>query len=89
MDVRALARMRAWVKRRLARGKKPPSAAEVEAVVSGERPLSSLPKEAPAAAMAAAPLQAALTPARRFSDWLIGAGVLGAQIYRASRRQRT
>jgi membrane protein len=82
------ARMRAWVKKRLARGKKPPSAEEVEAVVRGEKALPPVPKEVPAMAMSSAPPpRPLLPPARRFSDWLIGASVLGATIYRATRRR--
>jgi membrane protein len=85
-----VARMRAWVTRRLRRGEKPPSAQEVDAVVRGEAPMpadAKLPQ--PAIAMTAAPVRGYLPPAHRFSDWLIGLGVLGATIYqRASRGGR-
>jgi membrane protein len=80
-----VARMRAWVIRRLRRGEKPPSAAEVDAVVKGDAPMP--PAAEPAIAIAAAPIRGYLPPARRFSDWLIAAGVMGATILRASRKK--
>ena len=78
------ARMRAWVERRLKRGKRPPSAEEVEAVIRGKAPL---PAPAPAA-LAAPPRRRALPPARRFSDWMIGTGVVAAQMYFAAKGLR-
>ena len=41
-----------------------------------------------AAALATAPVRAELPPARRFSDWMIGVGILAAQVYWAARRLR-
>jgi membrane protein len=79
------ARMRAWVARRLRRGERPPSADEVEDVIRGKAPM---PPPAPArAALAVPPVRRALPPARRFSDWVIGTGVLAAQMYFAARRR--
>jgi membrane protein len=100
------ARMRAWVERRLRRGGRPPSTEEVEAVVRGEAPLPEPePQPAPAprrlanwppAAVVArhvAEPRARRPPGHRFSDAVIGMGVLAAQIYwairRSSTRQRT
>ena len=91
-----VARMRAWVEARLRRGDKAPSAEDVEKVLSGQAPM---PEAAPpparrirtgnwppahVVAMQEAP-RGQLPAARRFSDWLIGAGVLAAQVYWAAR----
>lgn len=80
------ARMRAWVARRLRRGHRPPSAEEVEDVMRGKAPMPQ-PAAAPAT-LAAPPMRRALPPARRFSDWVIGTGVLAAQMYLAAKVMR-
>jgi membrane protein len=80
------ARMRAWVAHRLRRGKRPPSAEEVEDVMRGKAPM---PVAAPApATLAVPPVRRALPPARRFSEWMIGTGVLVAQMYFAAKAMR-
>ena len=96
-----VARMRAWVERRLRRGGKPPSVEEVKAVMKGKAPLPDAAPEAaperprrianwpPAAvvAMHAAEPRRQLPPARRVSDSLIALGVLAAQVYWMARRK--
>jgi membrane protein len=95
------ARMRAWVQKRLKRGDKPPSTKEVEAVMSGKAPMpDATPEPArprqianwpPAAvvAMQSAEPQRQLPAGRRFSDALIGIGLLVAQMYWISRRSHS
>jgi len=91
------ARMRAWVQRRLKRGDKAPSTEEVEAVVRGEAPLPE-PEPEPArprrianwppaavVAMQADPSRQ-LPRGRRFSDAVIGFGVMAVQMYWIARR---
>ena len=86
------ARMRAWIAARKRRGKKAPTAEEVKAATQGTPPPEARPVPAnwpPARVIAMqqhSPLQ--LPPARRFSDWVIGLGVVGAQIYWAARSFR-
>jgi membrane protein len=84
-----VAAMRAWVKRRQGQGANPPSAAEVKGAV-GETPEAVVPPARTAAPPAAAPepspaSPAPLTPAAAtaFSDYLIGAGVVVAQVWLA------
>ena len=95
------ARMRAWLQQRLKRGGKPPSVDEVEAVMKGQAPLPeaepapapSRPRRIanwpPAAIVArhAAQPSRQLPPAGRFSESLIGLGVLAAQIYCVVRKK--
>ncbi|MGH6785126.1 MAG: hypothetical protein ACREBP_10955, partial [Sphingomicrobium sp.] len=90
------ARMRAWVQKRLKRGGKPPSRDDVEAVMSGKAPMpeaapqrkriANWPPAAVVAMQSAADPSHQLPPARRFSDALIGVGVLVAQVYWIVRR---
>ena len=96
-----VARMRAWVERRLKRGGKPPSVEEVAAVMDGKAPLpEAAPEPAPdrprrlanwppaaVVAMHAAEPRRQLPPARRVSDSLIALGVLAAQVYWMVRRK--
>lgn len=84
------AAMRAWIARRRRRGEKPPSAEDVRKVVEGEVP-APVPVPAPATAMTAtqAPARRLLPPARRFSDWVIGGGVLAAEMLFAARAVRS
>jgi membrane protein len=83
------ARMRAWVTNRLKRGEKAPSIEEVEAVVRGETPLpAGLPQPRPVIAITSQEPRGQLPPARRFSDWLIGLGVVGMTVYRAARQHQ-
>jgi membrane protein len=92
------AAMRAWLARRRQRGEKPPSAGEVRdakdrGVADDGVPVTG-PAAVPAPAMSAAVTAGPATyrpsrpPARRFSDWLIGAGVLAAQVFWAARTFR-
>jgi hypothetical protein len=102
-----VARMRAWVQKRLQRGDRPPTSEEVEAVMCGKAPL---PEEEPAAPGASRPSEHALPPPRRIANWppaaalqrqaeeprkrlrftdlMLGAGVVAAQIVLAVRQFR-
>lgn len=89
------AAMRAWIARRRRRGEKPPSAGEVREATDTGMADDRVPVTGPAAAVPAPALSAAvnthrpqLPPARRFSDWLIGAGVLAVQVFWAARTFR-
>ena len=78
------ARMRAWLAARR-KGKKAPSAKEVKDAIRGE-PTRPVPANwPPANVIAMQPYRLQLPPARRFSDWIIGLGVVGAQVYWAAR----
>jgi len=85
-----VARMRAWMAARHARGEKPPSADEVKDVA--QSPGAPIPERLERPAVAAMsgtnPPRALLPPARRFSDWVIGLGVIGAHVYRAAKSYR-
>jgi hypothetical protein len=78
------ARMRAWIAARRRHGEKAPTADEVKEVVSGAAPVP-VPTPAPAFSMRTEPARLMLPPARRFSEWIIGLGVMGAQVYWAAR----
>jgi hypothetical protein len=67
--------MRAWMKRKAA-GRR-----------AAGRPAPG-PAPVPAPAAAVADTRDRLPPARRLSDWLIGLGVVGAQIYWAAKSFR-
>ena len=85
-----VAAMRAWIKRRQSQGANPPSAAEVKGAV-GETPVALVPPAAGTAAPPAVtprpspPAPAPLAPAAAtaFSDYLIGAGIVVAQVWLA------
>jgi membrane protein len=91
-----VARMRAWMAARRERGEKAPSADEVRDAVhapagaSPARPrrIGNWPPAHVVAMANAQPPRPQLPPARRFSDILIGLGVLGAQVYWAARNFR-
>jgi membrane protein len=102
-----VARMRAWVHKRLQRGDRPPTSEEVEAVVRGRAPL---PEEEPAGSGASTPSEHALPPPRRIANWppaaalqrqtdepgkrlrftdlMLGASVVAAQIVLVVRKLR-
>ena len=91
------ARMRAWVTQHLRPGGKAPSTKEVEAVMRGEAPMpeaaaaerprriANWPPAAVVAKQSAEPSRQ-LPAARRFSDSLIGVGVLAVHVYWVIRR---
>ena len=79
-----VARMRAWMARR--RHGPPHHAAGAPAAVGPERRVGNWP---PAHVVAMSDTRHQLPPARRFSDWLIGLGVVGAQVYWAAKSFRS
>ncbi|MGH9347473.1 MAG: YhjD/YihY/BrkB family envelope integrity protein [Vicinamibacterales bacterium] len=97
-----VAGLRAWVQRRLQAGATPPTSEDIEKVIRGEAPMpqaapaGTWPPPArpvvnwpPASVVARHEASSApRPPARRLSNWLIGAGVLAAQMYWAARHRR-
>jgi membrane protein len=80
------AAMRAWVGRRRQHGGKPPSAEEVKDVV-GPAPPSTVPG-APVHEPDRTPLALPAPAPTGFSSWVIGAGVVAAQIWLAVKALR-
>jgi membrane protein len=90
-----VARMRAWVASQARRGRKGPSADEIKDATRPEpaarrRPIGNWPPASVIARMEAPPEpRPALPPGRRFSDLVIGLGVLGAQVYWSAKTFRS
>jgi membrane protein len=84
------ARMRAWLAARR-HGKKAPSADELKAALEGvpSAPARSAPGNwPPRHVVAMQEHRPSLPPARRFSDWLIGLGAIGAHVFVIARSIR-